>query len=266
MQIVFSNKQILELVLDSNPVADAYTQIYKHLQHVLVPFRDWDNPFYCDQLTLEQRVQQLMIHGDCMKISIDQDSCMKQDQSYFNYIHTLYENNYNGDPTWLDFHEFIHLCEKKSWFTSKFCNIDYREKSGLLERKLDKNWLRFTKTKIQAGDVYVSWMELGKGPVSYWKDCEPDDEQSLHRLCKPWVTLKPTIKIALEDTDFLQNVDQKNFNSWWSGKCQAWCRHWNLEEWSLNNMFGVLVFGTVPKYDELSKLLQKKIKPVQVKL
>jgi hypothetical protein len=161
MQIVFSSNESVNLVLDSTPLAMVYQQIYKHLQHVTIPFRDWDNPFYFDNHTHQDLVKALVLYGNKISLKIDQDLCLAQDQNYFNAIHKIHEKNYRGDPAWLDFHEHIHKCEKQIVTSAKILHIDYREKSGPLEKYFDPNWRHSATTKVRAGEF---------PPTTFWFD------------------------------------------------------------------------------------------------
>jgi hypothetical protein len=266
MRIVFSNNKSIDLVLDSTPLANTYKTIYKHLQHIAIPFRDWDNPFYFDNCTHSQQVESLITYGNKLSLTIDRDLCLARDQSYFNAIHKIYETNYNGDPAWLDFHEHIHACEKSIITNTKVLHIDYREKSGPLEKLFVSDWSKNATTKIQAGDVFVKWAELGKTPYSYWKNNEPDDLERMCTLIKPWLKLRPKIIVALEDIDTLDNIEVTKFESWWSQYSAALGRHWNCTSWTTHDIFAVSIFGHVPNFQEITTQLKYNAKPVKVLL
>jgi len=231
---------------------------------VPVPFRDWDNPF--GHLCHAHLVDQLAATAKRLAINIDSTPCLAQDQNYLNGLHKIYEQNYTGQPDWLDFHELIHLCEKRKESSDGFLHIDYREKAGQLERSFDPQWCQYTTTKIQAGDVFVRWSELGKTPYAYWQDAEPDDARRLCELSKPWLKLRPKIMIALEDLNFLENIDSVGFESWWAPRESAWCQHWAIDTWGVSNIFGVIVFGQVPDLDQMITQLRNHQRPLKVLL
>jgi len=266
MQIVFSNGQTVDLILQSTPVASVYQKTYKHLQHIPVPFRDWDNPFYFDNQTHSDLVEKLILYASKVGVQINKESCLAQDQNYFNSLHRIYEKNYNGHTTWLDFHEHIHACEKHLRTNSKFMTIDYREMMGMLEVPIDPVWQVNRTTKICAGDVFIQWSELGKSPYTYWKHNEPDDQHRMQELAKPWLRLIPKIQIALEDLDCLNDVDTTEFNAWWKNHSQEWCRHWNISDWTVKDIFGVVVLGRTQHVEEITTLLKNNQTPVRVLL
>ena len=263
MQIVFSNTTAVDLILESTPLATVYQKIYKHLGHVAVPFRRWDHPFYCN--TLEELVEQLILCASKVSVTVCRESCLNQDQNHFNAIHEIYEHNYNGDPAWLNFHEHIHLCER--WPVQKpRLTIDYREKSGMLERPFDLAWLENATTKIKAGDVFVEWAELGKTPYGYWENNEPDNMDRMCELAKPWLTLRPKIVVALEDIDTMNNVDIPAFESWWKHHSKEWCQHWNLLSWSIVDIFSVVRLGQVPEFKNIIEQLKNNNTPTKILL
>ena len=263
MQIVFSNNTTVDLVLEPTPLATVYQKIYKHLSHVPVPFREWDGPFYCNTLT--ELVEKLIFYASKVSVTVCRESCLNQDQDYFNDIHKIYENNYNGDTAWLNFHEHIHMCEK--WPTQQSrLTIDYREKMGMLEQPFDSDWLENATTKIKAGDVFVKWSELGKTPYGYWKDREPNDMVRMCELAKPWVNLIPKILVALADMDTLSNVDILAFESWWKHHSEEWCRHWNLSSWSTVDIFSVVRLGHVSEFKTIIEQLKNNHTPTKILL
>jgi hypothetical protein len=233
---------------------------------VTIPFRDWDNPFYFENYTHQELVDALIFYGNRVSVSLDQNLCMLQDQNYFNAIHKIYEINYRGEPAWLDFHEHIHACEKKVGIMPKVLHIDYREKSGILEKPLNLEWTTNATTKIKAGDVFVQWAELGKTPYGYWKNNEPNDITRMSELIKPWSKLRPKILVAMEDIDTLENIKVDEFEAWWSQYSEALCQHWNKTRWTTYDIFAVSVFGQVPDLQEIITQLKNNINPIKVLL
>jgi len=263
VQIVFSDNTSVDLILESTPLTIVYQKIYKHLGQVPVPFRRWDHPFYCN--SLEQLVEQLIMYADKLSVTVCGQSCLNQDQDYFNALHKIYEDNYNGDTTWLNFHEHIHMCER--WPVQEpRLTIDYREKSGLLEQPFESDWLENATTKLKAGDVFVEWAELGKTPYGYWKDRESNNMTRLCELAKPWLTLRPSIIVALEDIDTLNNVDVLSFESWWKHHSEDWCRHWNIPSWSIVDIFSVVRLGRVPEFENIIEQLKNNNMPTKILL
>jgi len=256
MLIKFSNSETVFFELANNPVAEIYKKIYKHLQHVDIPFKPWDNPFYV------RDAQSLIDTAQAVTVTVD--STQLSSQLYLNQLHQIYEKSYDGNPVWLDFHEQIHLAETQYLDFNRLL-INYREKSGPLMKPFDNAWTNHMITKIESGGVYVTWAELGKIPYQYWGDQEPDNIDRICELCKPWLTLRPQINVALEDHDLMSNIDSRSFLNWWDQYQQRWCSHWNLNSWPLQNMFGVIPIGKMSpvETDRLIQLL-KNYHPVRV--
>jgi hypothetical protein len=246
MIIKFSNSQTISFELANNPVAEIYKKIYKHLQHIDIPFRPWDNPFYV------HNTQTLIDAGRAVNVTVDQTQLSSQ--LYLNQLHQIYETSYNGDPAWLDFHEQIHLIEDGRTNFKKL-SIDYRELAGPLSCAFDQNWTKYQVTKVEPGDVFVRWAELGKQPPNYWTNREPDNFDRLCELAKPWLKLRPKIEIALETRDFLQKSNSIEFLDWWKQYQEPWCQHWGIDSWSIENMAGAIPLGKI-KVDLIDRLTQ----------
>jgi hypothetical protein len=266
MQLILSNGQTVDLVLNQSSLSETYQKIYKHLSHLEIPFNSWDNPYHVFSIGYETLVEHLIQFAKKVNVDVDKTKCLIQDQQYFNQIHKIYEQGYDGRRDWLNFHEHIHLCERYFELPDKYLHIDYREKSGPLEKPMQPEWLTSTTTKIKAGDMFVQWSELGKSPYLYWENNEPNDINRICQLAKPWLKLRPKIYIALVDIDTLENVECEKFETWWADYKTAWCKHWNLEDWTIENMFGCNVFGQVSQIDQLRENLQNNIIPTKVKV
>lgn len=264
MHILFSNDVRVPIELNNSILQNTILGIYKNLQHVDIPFREWDNPTYLSTLSYDQLIDQLIEFADRVSIKIDRQQCLNNDQSYFNYIHKLYEQGYNGNPAWLNFHEHIHLCE--GYHQAPRLVIHYREKAGLLQKKFNIDWLSGSTTNIKAGDVFLEWAELGKIPYRYWIDQEPNNINRICELAKPWINLIPKLQVALEDKDTLSNKKIAEFEKWWSTYDESWRRHWQLPKWTITDQFSVIVIGRIDPIETLTDLLKNQIHPIKVQL
>ena len=268
MNIVFSDTSSIRINLADTPMLEVVRSFYKHLQHVPVPFKDWDNPYFYNGVGYSTLVDKLKSLGQAVGATVDAGLCLKNDQGYFNSIHKIYETNYDGNPDWLSFHEHIHICERYFLENKKtFLSIDYREKSGLLEKKFNPEWIEYASPKLSPGDVFLYWSELGKTPYMYWDDGEPNDLDRMCELAKPWIILRPKMCVALEDIDFMpteRKVDA--FNEWWKDYEQPWCQHWGITSWSLEDQHSVVVIGRIEDYDRLESNLKHNLSITKVTL
>lgn len=259
MQILFDIDSVSFDLIES-PLSPIYQRTMSHLRHVDIPFRVWDHT-YQDY----DPVEKLISYGRRMGIEIDFGKCRMADQDYFNSLHKIYEKNYDGDPAWLDFHEHIHLCENLPGDdVHQRLHIDYREKAGLLEKTFDISWLEIATTKVEPGDVFVEWAELGKIPYTYWCNREANDIVRIKELCKPWLKLKPKIIVSLVAHDYSKKSSE--FEQWWNAYHDEWCYHWNIPKWDLKDMYSKLIFGRLcqSELDKMKRLLSNKQMPRRI--
>jgi len=270
MKILFQNAIEIDLNLIDSPIANLYNKACKHLQHIQIPFVKWDSPYYRTRLSLLDCVNQLEFYGNQLGIEVNQHECLNQSRDYLNHLHKIYEKQYDGNATWLYFHEHIHICEDYNSPMAWSVAIDYREKAGPLVKKITLSDLTNLKIRVKKGDAYIAWSELGKTPYQYWINQEPNDISRICELSKPWIFFRPKLSIALDDIDFLHvfeitKIKIEEFNQWWACWQVDWCEHWGLSDWTMEQMYGVNVVGNVPEVERLSALLAQDIYPVKVR-
>lgn len=231
----------------ARPFDGALARMYKHLQYVPLPWREWDSGNFA-----QDPVEFLVAAGK--KVGIDVDRVRCDQQQYLNGLHQIYENLYDGTPAWLDYHELIHVCER-SLGCGNILILDHRELAGPLARTVDPGWMQYATPQIPAGSIFLQWAELGKTPYTYWKDGEPQNLARLCELAKPWLMLRGCINVALESKDFIKNKDHLGFESWWQQFENAWCDHWQIKQWSLRDQYSVIPVGNLGP-DGLEKVKQ----------
>lgn len=267
MHITLSDRTNIVLDTVSTPVETVLRSMLKNLQHVPVPFRDWDNAYYQDTILYETLVGQLDNFAKKLNVVLDQSRCIAQDDNYLNELHRIYEVNYNGNPDWLDYHETIHLCQRFFYPKKKYITfLDWREKAGPLIKKFDPQWTQYRTTQLLKGDVYVEWSELGKTPYTYWRENEPNDADHLNELAKPWLHFRPKLAIAMHDMDLLDGYNIDEFNNWWKTYRESWCKKWNIVDWGLEDIQSGIVVYKIKDLDQLEHALRQKIYPVKLSL
>lgn len=236
----------------------------KHLQHVPLPFKAWDNPYYV--VSYSELIDQLDNFASKLKIPVDKQRCLDRDDDYFNTLHKIYESNYNGDPTWLDYHENIHFCQR-FFYTNKrqTVTLDWREKAGPLIKEFDPQWTKHGTTKIKKGDVYIDWNELGKTPYMYWIEKEPNSLARINELVRPWSKLRPKLTIAMQDIDLLTGYQDIEFLDWWKDYQEQWCKQYNLSDWTIEDMSGIVVYK-ISNFDQFESELKQKNYPIKISL
>jgi hypothetical protein len=266
VHITLNNGTIVELETVSSPVESALRSMLKHLQHVPLPFKAWDNPFYQSSISYDELVDQLIVFAGKLDIAVDTQRCLDCDDEYFNTLHKIYELNYNGDPRWLDYHETIHRCQRFFYKEKRqLVTLDWRENAGPLIKDFDTQWTKYGTTKIKKGDVYVEWNELGKTPYMYWIEKEPSSLARINELVKPWSKLRPKLTIAMQDMDLLTGYHNIEFLDWWKDYQESWCKQHNLSNWTIEDMSCIVVYK-VNDIDQLELELKQKNCPIKISL
>lgn len=264
MKLLFSDSSTVDITLAELPINTVFQKMCKNLQHVPIPFYEWDSPYFYDQYSYKELINQLALHGTELGLIINPEQCKEQD--YLNELHAIYEKNYDGEPAWLKFHEHIHLTEHYYKPRRTILRIDYREKGGPATKPMEYEWLTNMSTKIKQGEVFFFWAELGKTPHQYWTNGEPENFDRLCELAKPWVNFRPILNIALDDIDLADNPNIEDFKLWWPAYHDRWCQHWGIPKWTAEQMLGGIVVGTIDNLSAVETNLQKNILPTFLKL
>lgn len=270
MLIQWNNKQTLEMRWHDTPFAQTVARAFKHLQHVPLPWKPWDDSHWVNRTSLADIVAMFASRAKQLNIDIDSSLCLSKDQTYLNHLHTVYEtldknNKQFAQHNWMEFHELIHRIERHPHDPSQTVNIDYRHYYGLLEQPMKKEWMT-PGVQAQYGDVVVSWTELGKTPYDYWKDHEPNDIRRICQLVKPWVTLKPKLNIAYGPQFNPPDQELADFSHWWAPYETTWLRRWGLTEWTVAHQFMSIPVGRLPDMDTMVSWLEQGYHPIGVKL
>lgn len=261
--------------LYNNPIADFVYNCFYHLQHFELNFNLYDNPYAEERLNL-QNLRETFVHiANKLDIGIDQQKL--QDQNYLNYLHSQYEQVYSTTTAhpqdkiknlWLTFHECIHLLEyTKIPNRSKIFRIDFRNLNAKLNTPFQRQFYNYGTTQVRAGQCYVEWCELGKKPYVYFENNEPKELDRFCELAKPWVELKPIMLIALEDKNFMNAFRRPNdFDIWFKDLREPWCKHWRINDWTVNEMFTVIPIGELHDIDSFHQLLANHHVPKKIKV
>jgi len=261
LKIIWDDLPSIDVVLNNIPPSDFVIKSMRFLQNVDLPTQAWDNPFGAIYRDNEFVVDRLYEYASKLNLDIDKPKII--DQEYLNFVHKIYEQNYDGDPDYLQFHETIHRLEEliNGLVPPNRIGFEYREKSGLLEKDFDRSYLKYATLNIKKGTLYMSWQELGKTPYRYFMDNEPSDITRLCELAKPWNILKPNFFVSIIDKDYLQGKDLNKFNEWFQKYKQDWCDFWNLSDWTPEEMFKVIPVGYIPDVDNLIERYKNNILP-----
>jgi len=261
LKLVFADDSSLIISLNNNITANKLADMSKHLQRLPLRFCNYDNPF---AHTFEIIDKQLLENANLLNITVDQNRL--NDQLYLNVLHEIYENGYDGNKIWLEFHESIHMRENKnSGNPPAGCHLDYRELSGVLAKEYSYEELLTCQLTFNPGDCFVSFNELGKTPYAYWHDGEPNDINRLVQLAKPFIRLIFKISIALVNIDRSPSQQkQTEFDNWFNLYKNDWCKHWSLPDWTISQMQGGIKVGEINNVDILINNLKNNNKPTKI--
>lgn len=156
------------------------------------------------------------------------------DQELCNKLHQIYEENHDRISRRPDnailyrFHQAIHFSESKGGKKIKNqINIGWGVKEGPLTHRFDCG--RYNEQSIVRNNLYLQWSELGKTPLGYWLDKEPNDQARFNALAKPHITFRAKFSIALEDR--LPTKLDPRFIEWFDQYKQDWLQHHGVSKW-----------------------------------
>ncbi len=250
---IWFEHEVLEINLYSNPVAEWLHSKYKHLSNLPLEF-DEKNLFFnrcTDRTVVEQTIKQ-----SAHTLGIDISATQLSEQSYLNHLHSIYETNFlhsaykektANTEDWILFHDAVHMLEKINSQDSHlpFVSFDYNTRAGALEKSFDRAYLRYATSRLKKNQCFVQWEELGKSPWDYFQNHEPDDLERLCELAKPWLMLRTSFRVACADINLLDQIDFGEFNAWFSSYQQSWCNHWNITDWTPEEMLQVIPIGEI---------------------
>lgn len=264
INLILDNDNEYHINIDNeNPLGKYILDSFKHLQNLPLCLGLRDLPIKYDKSYLHN---QLLDTSKELGLNIDQ----RTDQSYLNYLHTIYEkqgplNDLN--ETWLEFHELIHLIEEcNNHFVKTSIHIDYRNKAGLLEKPFSREYLDYSTLTYKKGDVVMTWAELGKTPYAYWKNGEPNDIDRIKQLAKPWTTIRPCFEIKITDGSSLKVTDKNMFIAWFSQYMKEWMDHWQILDWTYEEQFCYIKIGEIDNLDNLLSDINLGNLPVRITL
>ena len=155
-------------------------------------------------------------------------------QELCNRLHQIYEENHDRISRMADnailykFHQAIHLNEVTgSNKPKKQIVVGWGVKEGPLTHRF--NCGDFNQQSIVRNNLYLQWSELGKTPLGYWQDKEPNDQTRFNELAKPHITFRAKFSIALQDSK-PSKLDPA-FVEWFDQYKQLWLDHHGVEKW-----------------------------------
>jgi len=268
LNLFLDNGSIFDIDLIEHRLHSTVVKWFKHLGHVDIPWNKWNYTHWSASISHESLIDNMI--GTALNLDMILDPDKLLDQKYLNALHAIFEKTYDGRAEWLEYNAMIHALEKytgsesnKPWH--EVLEVNYGNLAGPLKIKFQYEWLGMAALKIPKGTVYLAWDEKGKNPWSYYYDKEHTDLDRFLEICRPWVWLTTKTHIALEDIDFTVSPDT-GWEQWYAKKHSAFCRHYGLPEWTVNDMMAVIPIGTVGDPDQLKSLIKNQNYPTRIKL
>lgn len=225
--IIFQKKEQyvdLDYILHDTEIANQWYKKVKHLKKI--PIDD-----------IESRGTNLSdlenIYKDfCEFANIDYTPIEKSNQEILNKLHQLFEINHNSlskrqnNQILYKFHHAIHSVEKRI-VPNDYYTVGWGVKEGPLTTEFKCNSVYEKDLKKNA--IYLPWSELGKTPLTYWFNKEPNDHRRFLELCKPHITLRAKFMIMLQDRK--PKPLPQEFVNWFEKHKKPWLQKNNLQEW-----------------------------------
>jgi len=257
LRILWPDGEGVDLILLDHELSDYYYRCVMRLKYLDLCFGPRENPL--DNTNSADMLGKKLIKK-FKDVGIDVNFQKLKMQEYLNELHDLYFSNFNkskehaDEKNWLEIHDLIHLLETiETNDDDRNCIwIDYKELAGPLIKKFDRKFLKHATNTIKKGYCFFSPHELGKDLYKYWQDGEPSDLKNICRLSKPWLFLRPLLKIAIKDSIIdKKKYDNPNFLNWLKEFKEPWCMHWGLKDWDLWELSAHVPIGYIPNVDYL---------------
>lgn len=253
LKIKWQDGITVDLELANNPVAEFYYSCIRRLQHLDLFFGPRETPYHplvtditATKNLLKQQLQELGVEIEFEKL---------QDQSYLNYLHDVYFQQCNTQDRsyytkWTHVHDNIHLLETHNQHRSNPSVIlfNYRNDAGLLYKKFDRSHLQYAVYTVEPGGCFLTEQELGKNPLTYYRDQEPNDIDFMCKISKPWVNLIPTLNVATKPIEPITIPD--DFIQWFETYKEPWCQHWKISGWQPSEIYAKIPIGRILNFDE----------------
>lgn len=228
-------------------LADKWFKKIKHLKNVPIDPIESGLANVSDLKTIHRHF--------CDFAGVDYEPLTFLDQEVLNNLHHLYEKNHDrlagvsNNSILYKFHHAVHYQENKLKKNDRnnFITVGW----GIHEGPLTNNTFcgGFYETKIIKNFIYLPWAELGKTPLQYWRDKEPNDQERFNALAKPHFTFRAKFSIAL------QNIDppalDPQFELWFKSFKKAWLDHHGISKWDELDEYSAPLLATTADTTDL---------------
>jgi len=223
-KILFDNDVAVDYRVHETELAEKWYAKIKHLSKV--PFEPNDSGMG----------DLFDIHGIykefCDFSGIEHEPFDKINQKICNKLHKLFEDHHDklscvpNNNILYKFHNSVHAHED-----SKDTDTGTLTGWGVYEGPLthDFNCGDFYEETILQNNLYLPWAELGKKPLTYWKNKEPNDQSRFNALAKPHMTFRALFKVATRNK--LPSALDTAFLQWFEKYKPGWLQHHKIDKW-----------------------------------
>ena len=223
-KIIFDNNIDIDYRLHDSKLAEKWASKIKHLQNIPID-------------SVESYMEDVSDIGEiytkfCKFANIEPVDIVPLDQKKLNQLHQIYEQHHDrlsrlkNNTILYKLHHSIHFNE--GGIPEKNINVGWGKYEGSLTHQFD--CYNFYEDSIIKNYIYLPWSELGKTPVTYWKDKEPNDQKRFNQLAKPHTTFRAKFCIAAEDT--VPSPFNTGFVEWFTLYKEGWFTYHGITDWN----------------------------------
>ena len=224
IKVIFDNDIDIDYHLNDTELSRLWARKIKHLQNIPI---DPVESYLEDVSDFKRIYQEFCEFANIEPIDID-----NLDQNKLNQLHRVYEEQHQRLSRLKDnsilykLHHSIHFHEGHTT-DDQGIFIGWGKYEGPLTHEYKCHSLY--EDSIIKNHIYLPWSELGKRPLAYWKDKEPNDQYRFNALAKPHTTFRAKFFIATKD------ITPRPFNSdfvtWFDRYKQGWLEHNKIDGW-----------------------------------
>ena len=256
-KLIFKNTDNQEIILDyqlnNSIIAEKWFKKIKHLKNISI-----------DKIESQQEdIKNLKkIYNEfCVFANIKPINFKIIDQPLLNYFHKCYEELHQtlslkkNNSILYKFHHSIHFNEDINSNERKNISIGWGKKEGLLTEIFKCN--NYYEKEIKKNNIYLPWTELGKKPLVYWKNKEPNNQLRINQLCKPHITLRA--KFFISTKNIIPKVFDFVFVKWFDQYKEKWLAHHNILKWDEIDEYSAPLLAIANHKEDITNLKFLKI-------
>lgn len=249
LKIILHNSDKQEIDLDyklhDSLLAQKWAKKIKHLQRIPIdPIESYTH----DVSDIKTIYKEFCEVAELQPIDID-----NLDQGVLNQLHKIYEDQHevlsgHKDKAILyKFHQSIHFNEDPQRGKGEI-TVGWGTKEGILTEQFDCH--SYYADQIEKNNMYLPPTELGKQPLNYWKDNEPNDQERFNQLCKPHKTFRAKFFISLYDR--VLEKFSPDFIQWFSHYKQDWLETHKIQDYTETHHYSAPLLAYTDDKQDLS--------------